>query len=473
MLPKVRKHMLLDNLSLIVTATSANTSSTTGDGSSEEEDIYSTETLRNQINEYYQIYKYYNTSCVTVSHNTPTTSTNTSSETYYQQQLQHPTQLLKSYLTNSQRIQLFPRLLMARYDSIVDIRNIAKSLFESIYTAKQQKEYILLYQTDVIQYLLSHLEVKNWRERYSAGLALETVLSSIVNSLSSNNNNHNQTSTTSTPSATKTACWEFLLSTQQDNTSNTTNTTTSTNHSTNTTNVILHSLWDKTALLMDDVYEQCRSAGVNLMKTLHDFILLPACTNNNNTTTSGGDTGKQQQQVLTWRQETYISFLITKLLDRGLVSSCQELKGFSFGVLIKLIAATKRSLNQYQVQLIAVMVECMSAFEPSMLQYMQFHTSRLNITDEAMEKTRLAISQQSPMQEALDILLVHLDVKLLPRVVYELTAQYTAGVGLATRVTAIQSIARLAGEWLLRVFMILYLLPLLLLFYLLISCIGF
>ncbi len=40
----------------------------------------------------------------------------------------------------------------------------------------------------------------------------------------------------------------------------------------------------------------------------------------------------------------------------------------------------------------------MAALEPKTLQYMQFHTARLNISESELEDLRLKLSQNSPMQ---------------------------------------------------------------------------
>lgn len=105
----------------------------------------------------------------------------------------------------------------------------------------------------------------------------------------------------------------------------------------------------------------------------------------------------------------------------------------------------------------------MAALEPRTLQYMQFHTARLNISDKELEDLRLTLSQQSPMQvdinmcsvhtdpcltqlltqEALDICLQSLPPSYLPSVLYHLCGQLRGGVGLATRVSAVKSLLRL------------------------------
>lgn len=115
-------------------------------------------------------------------------------------------------------------------------------------------------------------------------------------------------------------------------------------------------------------------------------------------------------------------------------------------VLSRTVKAARAALKHWRPRLIAVMVECMSAFEPAMLQYMQFHTTRLAISDEELEQMRLRISQQSPMQEALDACLQCLDTATIPAVVRELCGQLHRGVGLATRVAAVKALAYLSGN---------------------------
>ncbi|CAE7531216.1 ECPAS, partial [Symbiodinium microadriaticum] len=102
------------------------------------------------------------------------------------------------------------------------------------------------------------------------------------------------------------------------------------------------------------------------------------------------------------------------------------------------------SLQDHLIELISVLVESMSAMEPQTLQYMQFHTDRLQISNEELESTRLKLSQQSPLQDALDQCLDALQAPacagMVPEVVRNLAGQTKSGVGLATRVTAVRSL---------------------------------
>jgi hypothetical protein len=189
------------------------------------------------------------------------------------------------------------------------------------------------------------------------------------------------------------------------------------------------------------------------MKSLGEEVLAhceyPGTPVSNDSTGDGGPSSSSsnvEHRVVNTVEEAdvAVAFLLDKLLSKGILSTCLEAKGFSFGLLISVVKSARGNLRSHQTRLISVMVECMSAFEPAMLQYMQFHTGRMNITDEALERKRLDISQQSPMQEALNILLETLDKNNLRDVLIELRNHTVSGVGLATRVAAIQSLARLA-----------------------------
>ena len=54
--------------------------------------------------------------------------------------------------------------------------------------------------------------------------------------------------------------------------------------------------------------------------------------------------------------------------------------------LSRVVKAARGALQGWRAPLISVLVESMSAFEPGMLQYMQFHTARLQISDEELEQ---------------------------------------------------------------------------------------
>jgi hypothetical protein len=194
------------------------------------------------------------------------------------------------------------------------------------------------------------------------------------------------------------------------------------------------SLWIAGMSVLDDVRDSTRIAAIGFMKVLSDQVLR-AC----NQTESGSTAAVVDEAI---------ALIMPILLDKGLGAPSQEVRGFTLGVLVKLIKSSRSSLKEWLVRLVAVLVECMSAMEPKTLQYMQFHTARLQISDEELENMRVKLSRQSPMQEALDACLQAIGER--PVEVHEVTralcAQLQSGVGLATRTAAVQSLAYLADN---------------------------
>lgn len=301
-------------------------------------------------------------------------------------------------IEEAELVQLFPKLLMARFEPVLEIREAIRKLYDDLLPSDKNKQYLKTYENSVLEYLLQNLEVKKWQDRASAALALEYTLPSIS--------------------------WVCLQ-----------------RH--------LGVLWDRGFTLLDDIYDGCRSAAMRFMKLLGEEVLAH-CEYPNASISS--DSGSSNSSNINDRRLTNtieeanatVTFLLDRLLTTGILSTCLEAKGFSFGLLINLVKSARGNLCTHQPRLISVMVECMSAFEPQLLQYLQFHTGRMNITDESLERKRLDISQQSPMQEALNTLLETLDKNNLQEVLIELRNQTVSGVGLATRVSAVQSLARLA-----------------------------
>lgn len=207
-------------------------------------------------------------------------------------------------LTREDTLYLFPKLFAARFETLPEINETVKELYNKLYSEDTRKSLMFEYQHDIIKYSLTYVDSKSWRDRVMACLCIESLLPSLQ--------------------------WNILR-----------------RH--------LNRLWDKVFNLLDDVYEQCRNASMRLMKLLSE-IVISQC---------------DSQISIAEDLNENIKFLIEKLLSTGLISPCAESKGFSFGVLIRLVTTAKHSLKLYQPQLISIMVECMSAFEPEMLQYMQ------------------------------------------------------------------------------------------------------
>ena len=113
-------------------------------------------------------------------------------------------------------------------------------------------------------------------------------------------------------------------------------------------------LWDGGFSMLDDVRDSCRVAAMGTMKSLVDCILR-VC----DQSVSSAFNSAQCLEI--------IEFLVPKLLSQGLISSSMEGKGFSLGVLAKLIKLCRYLLRTWLPRIISILVECMSAFEPGNL----------------------------------------------------------------------------------------------------------
>lgn len=178
--------------------------------------------------------------------------------------------------------------------------------------------------------------------------------------------------------------------------------------------------------VLDDVRDSTRGAALSFMKSLSDHVIR-AC-----------DPVNALDPV-----HLTVELVLPIIQSKGLLSPSLEGKGFSLGILIQIIKTAKSSLLGLLPCIISILVESMSAMEPKTLQYMQFHTARLHISEEELEKLRIQLATHSPLQEALDACLQSLTRVLMPETMGILCEHLTCGVGLATRCAAVTSIAHI------------------------------
>ena len=151
-------------------------------------------------------------------------------------------------------------------------------------------------------------------------------------------------------------------------------------------------LWLAGLSTLDDVRDGVRQAAMGMMKALAEQVLRA----------SNPDEIQASDPTSALVLDDAIALAMPLLLDKGIVASSIEARGFSFGMLVKIIKIARAALKDWLVRLVGVLVESMSALEPQLLQYMQFHTARLQISEEELETMRLRLAKESPMQEALD-----------------------------------------------------------------------
>ena len=271
---------------------------------------------------------------------------------------------------------LMPTLFLFKHDPHPVIRDVMRSLWESLITAEFLPLMAGSLQAEILSYCQRHLTSTLWREREAACLALESFLPQKSFSL---------------------------------------------------LRPVLSGLWLSGMSVLDDVRDTTRVAAIGFLKVLSELVLR-ACNPEESPSTV----------------DDCVEIILPILLDKGLVASTPECRGCSLGIIVRIVKVARASLKDWLVRLIAVLVESMSALEPKTMQYMSFHTTRLNISDEELDGLRLQLMAASPMQEALDGCLQSLRTSLVQEVIVHLCAQLNRGVGLATRVAACKSLSFIA-----------------------------
>lgn len=183
--------------------------------------------------------------------------------------------------------------------------------------------------------------------------------------------------------------------------------------------------------VMDDLRESTRKVAVILMKILLQHVLRAI-----NPAESLESTCKEG-----------LDMLLPILLDKGLVSASIEARGFSLGTLIKVIETSKSMIVPWIGKLIDILIESISALEPQLLNYIQFHTTTVQVGTEEWEKARVELSKNSPMHEALRNCLQLVPLELLPSISNIAYYHLQSGVGLATKVAAADAISYLAERF--------------------------
>lgn len=336
---------------------------------------------------------------------------------------------------------LIAMLFMARYDPSPTVRSFMNQLWAVIVV--DSKHYATLMRTEqktILQYCMQGLLSGVWRDRESACRALEAYLPD---------------------KSFSTLVFPHLTA-----------------------------LFDRGLRAMDDVRDTTRVAALGFMKVLGDHIVYAAAAptaksvgvgrDNGVFTGIGGGGSAAAVYARRISPETVLSVAMPLLLDKGLLVTFPEGKGYTMGLLIRLIKESKSSLDRWVVRLISVLVEAMSGFEPQSLQYMSFHTTRLNILGDELESMRVKMAQSSPLQEALTQCLQHTDMMvrlpsasitgnsaavgivgeytgvsstsgggrlLLTDVLVSLCDFLQRGVGLATRVTAANSLCTVVEKY--------------------------
>jgi proteasome component ECM29 len=191
------------------------------------------------------------------------------------------------------------------------------------------------------------------------------------------------------------------------------------------------SLLTKGFHVMDDLRESTRKAAAIFMKTLLAQVLIASDSN----------------EVTEETASATVGLALPLLLDVGMLSPSMEARGFTLGAIVKIVQQAKQSLFPWLEKLIDTLLESISALEPQLMQYMQFHVQAMQVSSEEWESKRMQLSQHSPMHEALQQCLELVPFEQMPAICSVIYRHLNVGVGLPTRVAAANAFSYLVEKF--------------------------
>lgn len=182
----------------------------------------------------------------------------------------------------------------------------------------------------------------------------------------------------------------------------------------------LEEIWNMTFRCMDDIKDTVRKEGQNLAKTLARILIRSADSSTGNATVS------RSKKIL----EQVIPFLLG---GKALLSDAEEVKHFALETILKLCDAAGESIKSFIPSLIATFVELMSSLEPEIVNYLVLNADKYNLTGNDVDAKRLQSLGSSPLLEAIDKLIGHIDESLMGELVSKLKITIKKSVGLPSK----------------------------------------
>ncbi|XP_075450242.1 proteasome adapter and scaffold protein ECM29 isoform X2 [Ascaphus truei] len=175
----------------------------------------------------------------------------------------------------------------------------------------------------------------------------------------------------------------------------------------------LPEIWETLFRVQDDIKESVRKAAELALKNLSK-VCIRMCE------PAKGASGQRT-----------IAVILPCLLDKGMMSTVNEVRALSINTLVKISKNAGELLKPHAPKLIPALLESLSVLEPQVLNYLS-----LNATDQeksAIDSARLSAAKSSPMMETINMCIQHLDVPVLGELVPRLCELIKSGLGLGTK----------------------------------------
>ncbi|KAJ1962449.1 proteasome component M29 [Dipsacomyces acuminosporus] len=190
-------------------------------------------------------------------------------------------------------------------------------------------------------------------------------------------------------------------------------------------------IWQMTFRALDDIKGSVRESGLKTCQALANATIA-WCTPR---VPSEPERDRRAQAVL--------AILIPFLVDKGILSDAEDVRGFSMGLLLKLCKAGGSYLTGFVPSIVERLLESLSNMEPQAANYLTFHADSHNISQEQLESARLSAVKASPIMQGIELALEQLDANSMAELVPGLRTIIRRGVGLPTRAGCARAVVTL------------------------------
>ncbi|KAJ2743896.1 proteasome component M29 [Coemansia sp. BCRC 34301] len=183
----------------------------------------------------------------------------------------------------------------------------------------------------------------------------------------------------------------------------------------------LERMWQMSFRALDDIKGSVREAGLKTCQALA-------------TATVAWCTPRDAREAARDKQAlAVLSVVVPFLVDSGVVSDAEDVRGFSLGLLLKLCRASGSYLSASVPVIAERLLESLSNMESQSANYLTFHTESHNITQDQLEAARLGAVKASPIMQGIELVLDQLNPESMAELVPRLQTIVRRGLGLPTR----------------------------------------
>ncbi|KAK3816198.1 MAG: proteasome stabiliser-domain-containing protein [Benniella sp.] len=179
----------------------------------------------------------------------------------------------------------------------------------------------------------------------------------------------------------------------------------------------LEKIWTMSFRTLDDIKESVRAAAFKTCRAL-TLMTVKYCDPKHVSSTDG-------QRVL--------SIMIPFLVQKGLLSSADEVSKFSLSTILKICKQAGSLLRSHIPTIVIALLDGLTTMEPQLMNYLSFHTDKYQVSQEQLEGTRLNAVKLSPMMEGIDSCLENVDETVMPALSDQIVATIKRAVGLPTK----------------------------------------